>query len=142
MRVVITLVILTVFMAACSRSEKGAEESESTTWAAMDAYHMVMADAYHPLKDSANLVPAREGSEGLALEAEKWASSELPDRVNNDDMKARLESLKASSRSFADKVKAGATDEELTPALTALHEEFHQIMEIWEGGGEGHKEHH
>ncbi len=111
---------------------------EETTWAAMDSYHMIMAESYHPLKDSANLAPARANAELLAAEAETWAATALPERVNNDDMKALIGSLQASSRSFADKVKAGAADEELATALTALHDEFHHIMETWEGGHEKH----
>ncbi len=105
----------------------------------MDSYHMIMAESYHPLKDSANLTPARANAESLAAEADKWAATALPERVNNDEMKARIESIKASSRSFADKVKAGAADDELATSLTALHEEYHHIMEAWEGG---HEEHH
>jgi hypothetical protein len=105
----------------------------------MDAYHMIMAEAYHPLKDSANLAPARLNAEALAAEAEKWAATPLPDRVNNDEMTTRVENLKNSSRAFADMVKGGASDEELSTALTALHDEFHHIMEAWEGG---HGEHH
>lgn len=105
----------------------------------MDAYHLIMAEAYHPLKDSANLAPAKANAEALAAEAEKWAASTFPERVNTDEMMTRVENLKASTRAFADKVKAGAPDEELSTALTALHEEFHHIMEAWEGG---HSEHH
>lgn len=129
----------TLLIFACSGEKKGGEEE--TTWAGMDSYHMLMADVYHPLKDSANLAPAKNGAEALAAEAEKWASGVLPEKVDNDEMKARLESLKKSSRAFADKVKTNASDEELAAALTALHEEFHHIMEIWERDGEHGKEH-
>ncbi|MBL7846392.1 MAG: hypothetical protein JNL40_02900 [Cyclobacteriaceae bacterium] len=125
---------------ACSGKKEHSESASSeTTWAAMDAYHLIMAEAYHPLKDSANLAPAKANAEALAEEAEKWAASTFPERVNTDEMMTRVENLKASTRAFADKVKAGASDEELSTALTALHEEFHHIMEAWEGG---HSEHH
>ncbi len=143
---IVTLSVITLFVAAliaCSGKKEHAEgehSEDATTWAELDAYHMVMAESYHPLKDSANLAPAKANAEALAAEAEKWAAASLPERVNNDEMMTRIENLKASSRAFADKVKAGATDEELSAALTALHQEFHQIQEAWEGGG--HSEHH
>jgi hypothetical protein len=134
-----------VFMAAATVSlvlacgGKKDHDEEGSSWEAMDAYHFVMAEAFHPLKDSADLAPAKANAEALAAEAEKWAAQPLPERVNNDEMTTRLENLKRSSRAFADKVKAGAPDEELSEALTSLHDEFHHIMETWEGG---HNKHH
>lgn len=139
MKVIRTSIIamtIVALISACGGEKKHSEDQ--TTWAAMDSYHMLMAEAYHPLKDSANLAPAKAGAEALAMEAEKWASGTLPEKVDNDDMKKRIESLKTASRAFADQVKAGATDEELSAALTALHEEFHHIMEAWEGGHDHH----
>lgn len=134
---VLIVISLGALLASCGGGKK--EGAEETTWAAMDAYHFIMAEVYHPLKDSANLAPAKANAEALAAEAERWAATPLPERVSNDEMTTRLENLKASSRAFADKVKAGATDEELSAALTALHDEFHHIQEAWEGG---HSEHH
>ncbi len=135
------LIALIVLSWGCTAKKEAATDTsmEETTWASMDAYHLIMADSYHPLKDSANLAPAKANAELLAAEAEKWAATALPERVNNEEMKGRIESLKANSRSFADKVKAGASDEELATSLTALHGEYHHIMEAWEGG---HEEHH
>ena len=139
-------VVVAAFLSACggeAKKEEGDAAASETTWAAMDAYHMIMAESYHPLRDSSNLAPAKANAEALAAEAEKWASEPLPERVNNDEMTTRLENLKIASRAFADKVKAGAADEELSAALTALHEEFHHVHEAWEGGhGADHKDHH
>lgn len=141
-RKIALLISLAAMIGACSgkkESTEAAAESEPTNWQAMDDYHMIMAESYHPLKDSANLEPAKANAQLLAAEAEKWAETELPERVNNDEMKAKIESIKTNSRAFADKVLAGAPDEELAAALTALHEEYHHVMEAWEGG---HSEHH
>jgi len=107
-------------------------------WAEMDAYHMIMAESFHPLKDSSNLAPAKANAERMAAEAEKWAAADLPEKVSGDEMKAMIASLKASSRAFADQVEAGVADEELGIALTKLHTEFHHIMEAWEGGHQHH----
>jgi hypothetical protein len=139
----LTLVGAVLFACGGKKEATSEKTGDDMTWAGMDAYHMVMAESYHPLRDSSNLAPAKANAEALAAEAESWASAPLPERVNNDEMTTRLENLKASSRAFADKVKAGASDEELSAALSALHEEFHHVHEAWEGGhGEGHKEHH
>ena len=138
------LFICSIFVAGlifvgCS-GKKESSTASSNTWAEMDAFHMIMAESFHPLKDSANLAPAKANAESMASEAAKWASASLPAKVDNEEVKAMLEGLKASTRTFADKVKGGATDEELATSLTALHDEFHALHEAWQGGG--HEEHH
>ena len=133
-RTIICLVFLGI-VGACTGKQ---ETMESDDWAELDSYQMIMAESYHPLKDSSNLAPAKANAEALAAEAAKWASAELPDKVNTDEMKSMIATLNTSSRAFADMVGAGATDEELTAALTALHGEFHHIMESWEGRHEHH----
>jgi hypothetical protein len=118
-------------------TEPVASEAE---WKEMDDFHVIMADAFHPFKDSANLEPVRTHAEHLAMEAEKWAGAKLPEKVNNDTVKAKLEKLKTDTRALADKIKAGGTDEEVASQLTAVHDLFHEIQETWYSGG--HKEHH
>ncbi len=136
-RLAILMLTLSFAWVACSGKKEAT--SESRTWEAMDAYHLIMAESYHPLKDSANLAPARANAELLAAEADKWAASTFPDRVDYEGMRAQIESLKVNSRGFADKVKSGTPDSELAAALTALHDEYHHIMEAWEGGHEKHQ---
>jgi hypothetical protein len=67
----------------------------------------------------------------------------LPEKMNNQDTRTQLENLKTQSRKLADLVKAGAPDEQIGDALSALHENFHSIMEKWHNGKEvEHKEEH
>ena len=126
------LVLLIVF--ACSKKT----ESSGDAWPEMDSFHMIMAESYHPLKDSANLVPAKANAESLASAAEKWENASLPDKVNNDEVKALLAKLKTDSKFFAGQVKSNAPDSVLSAALVNLHDEFHKIMEAWHGGHESH----
>ena len=100
---------------------------------------MLMADAFHPYKDSSNIEPAKKLAEEMATEAERWQSSQLPERVDNDEVKGQLEKLKVGSRALADQIKAGASDAEIGATLTSLHESFHKISEAWHGGGEKHE---
>ncbi len=41
---------------------KHEEESDDVEWKEMDDFHMIMADVYHPLKDSNNLAPIKKQS--------------------------------------------------------------------------------
>lgn len=102
-------------------------------WPTLDKYHLTMAEAFHPYKDSANLEPARKLATELAQSADAWASEELPARINNAETKALLEALKTSSHRLADQVNAGAPNDSIGAALTALHDRFHHITEAWHG---------
>jgi len=134
MKVKLTYYVLLVFMLACS-SKKGDRESVSSQpqdeWPEMESFHIVMAEAYHPYKDSANFEPIKSLAENLAKESEKWASAALPSAVDNENVKAKLDKLKTDCRTLADHIKAGATNEQIGTELTALHESFHGIMEEW-----------
>ena len=142
------VVLSSLFITACGSKKQeeghdhehhGAEATGSDGWKEMDNFHVIMAETFHPYKDSANLQPAKDHAEHLAMEADKWSSSTLPEKVNNDETKTRLEKLKADTRAFADRAKAGAPYAELATQLTAVHDLFHEIQESWYGeGGEHH----
>jgi hypothetical protein len=125
---------LLLIFAACSKKES--EDETSDEWPEMDSFHMIIADAYHPFKDSANLAPAKKLAEEMALEAVRWQEAALPDKVSDDDMKKMLEGLRLESRAFADQVRSNVSDAELGNSLTTLHDSFHKIMEAWYGKGE------
>jgi hypothetical protein len=123
---------------ACSRNEKAIAEDDSE-WEEMDSFHLIMAEAFHPYKDSANLEPVRRLADELAQQAEKWASAPLPDKIKNDEMKAQLNQLISDTRALSAKIQSGASDEEIGTMLQNLHESFHSIMEAWNGGHHEHK---
>lgn len=143
LKVLAALVVLSVTLAACGGKHEhghdhdhGAHDttSDAGDWKEMDSFHLIMAETFHPYKDSANLEPARVHAEHLAMEADKWASSKLPQKVDNDAVKTSLEKLKTDTRVLADKVKSGASNEDIGIQLTAIHDRFHEIQEAWYGG--------
>ena len=124
---------------ACTSKKEEATETAAQERAEMDAYHLVMAEAFHPFKDSANLEPVKAQAAELAKAAEAWVNAPLPEKVNNDDVKAKLAELKTNSDALAQLVATG-TQEEIGAALTSLHDQFHALQEAWYGG-EGHHQH-
>ena len=134
MKITLSAVVLLLLVIACSEKKSSSPDE----WPGMDTFHMIMAESYHPLKDSANLTPAKANAEDMALEAENWEKGELPKKVDNDEMKALLYQLKMDTRAFADLVKANAPDSVLSASLESLHSEFHKITEAWHGGGHEH----
>lgn len=139
------LVVVGVTFYSCSHKEKtesNAEQPDENEWVEMDSFHMIMSEAFHPYKDSANLEPVKRLAEEIAKEAEKWASASLPEKVKNDDMKAALNQLKADTRALSEMIKGGASDEEIGTSLQALHDSFHMIMEAWNEEGMDHQHLH
>ena len=108
-------------------------------WKIMDEYHAVMADAFHPYKDSANLEPAKANAQALADVARRWSESELPDKVNNEKMKEVLARLRNSSNSFEETVRTN-NDKAIGDSLNHLHDLFHSVQDAWYHAGqhEGH----
>jgi len=87
-----------------------------------------MADVYHPLTDSGNLVPARKLVNQLAEEADKWSSTELPEGVNTPAMKEQLNTLKMQARGLAHQIAKGANDDLVKDKVNQLHQQFHAIQ--------------
>jgi hypothetical protein len=131
--------VLAVLTSACSTKKHHEGGGE---WKELNSFHKIMAEAFHPLKDSGSVVPAKKLATQLADEADRWAASSLPEKVNNEEMKSNLQKLKTDTRSLADEISKGASDDVIKTKLTSLHDQFHKIMEAWEGGHheEGHGE--
>lgn len=132
-------VILLAIASACG--SKQAAEDDDVEWKEMDEFHAVMADVYHPLKDSNDLGPIKSGAGNLAAAATRWAQSKLPAKVDNDETKKLLAQLEDGTQDLAKKIGT-ATDEEIASQLTSLHDTFHTIMENWHSSGsesEGHQ---
>jgi len=134
------LILSAVVLFSCSSKEK---HEESSDWKELDAFHKIMAKAYHPLKDSGNLDPTKQLINQLADEAEKWSNAALPDNMNTPEVKARLQKLKTDSRALANEIHEGASDDQIKDQMIKLHDQFHEIMKAWihNDGEEGEDEH-
>jgi hypothetical protein len=135
--------IVAIFAFACAGKKDVATqtETESTSWKEMDEFHMLMAETFHPYKDSADLGPAIEKCEDLAAEAGKWAAAPLPKKVDNEEMKANLELLKNETLVLANTVQA-RDQHAIGAQLTKVHDLFHHIQETWYVAGSDEHHHH
>lgn len=132
-----------VAIVSCSKANKSALESEAKEWKQMDDFHMIMAESFHPYKDSANLAPAKQMAKEMSEAAAQWASAELPDKVSNDEMKTSLQELSTGSQDLLKLVNENAADSLVAKSLVGLHDTFHKIQEGWYGEGKKKEhEHH
>jgi hypothetical protein len=138
-----TVIIALMVLAACTSKKEAASTSQNLDeWKDMDSFHMIMAEAFHPYKDSSNLEPVKRLAEEMATEASKWAAANLPEKVNNEEVKQQLQKLKTDTRALSDLIKSGGDDNSIGTSLNSLHDSFHGIMEAWHGGEEKHEHHH
>src|SRR6478736_2960057 len=98
MKKLLFLLLSGVVLFSCSNKES--DDKESGDWKELDAFHKIMAEAYHPLKDSGNVEPTKHWIKPLADEAEKWSAADLPEKVDTREMKESLQKLKTNSRAL------------------------------------------
>lgn len=132
MRFYITVIIcalaVNVFFSCTPKTET--TQSEPAEWKGMDDFHMIMAECFHPFRDSANLAPVKEHAGEMVTLVNAWIKDELPAKVNNDMVKELLNDLKEEAEALADLVEVG-DDEAIGSSLTVLHGTFHRLQEAW-----------
>lgn len=102
------------------------------TWKEMDDFHIIMAETFHPYKDSANLEPVKTRASELMTAADQWASARVPEKVDREEVRDKLERLKSEAAALAERVKS-ADDDVIGAQLSRLHDTFHEIQEMWYG---------
>ena len=134
--------LATLLISSCSTKESHEDENaDMDEWAELDQFHMVMAESFHPYKDSANLAPARELAVEMAQLADDWSRAELPSKVDNTETKQMLSSLKVATAAFVELSKS--TDDAIVGGeLTKLHDLFHGLQEAWYSAGDEHGHEH
>lgn len=135
-------VFLAALLAVACGSKKEETAANNDEWPEMDEFHMIMAESFHPYKDSAYLEPAKANAAEMAAVAEKWANAPLPEKMDNDQTKTDLNQLKNDANAFTQIVQSGDSVT-IGQSLTSLHDQFHKLQEAWYGGHkkEGHKDH-
>lgn len=125
---------------SCTGHKSESVTTETEEWPQMDEFHLIMAESFHPFKDSGNLEPARRLAAEMAAQAAKWATSSLPEKVNTPEVSEKISRLKSETEAFAALVQSGS-DAELAEKLNYLHDLFHEIQEAWYGKGKHHHQH-
>lgn len=116
-------------------------EAENAEWAELESFHEIMSETYHPVRDSSNVLPAMQHAGEMARQAESWADADLPDRIDNDDIRETLRKLKYETAALSEMAKAGDTLE-VGQQMEVIHDLFHHLREGWYLRGEGEEDHH
>ena len=105
---------------------------DESVWEPMDNFHMVMAETFHPYKDSANLEPVKTQAAELVTLANAWVQAPLPEKMDNDEVKSNLQKLQQQATGLAESVKV-ADENVIGDRLSQLHDTFHELQEAWYG---------
>lgn len=134
-KILVYVLILTTAISCTPKpvSDDGSNEN-TAEWKEMDDFHMVMAESFHPFRDSANLEPVKKYAAEMATLADRWASSELPAKVNTEEIKSQVRELKEATSALVDLVEVG-DDNAIGTALTNVHDSFHHLQEAWYKNG-------
>ena len=104
-----------------------AAQSLTEKWPQIKAYHEVMSKTFHPAEEG-NLEPIRKDAESLLEKANALTVENMPAEFRSPKLIETLIVLKKETKVVTELVKQKASDDEITKALTKLHDIFHQIV--------------
>ncbi len=132
--------LVTLFACGAKHDHDHEATASDSVWKGMDEFHFVMAESFHPFKDSSNLEPAKKLAAEMDSVAGVWLAAARPEKVNTDAIKEKMEKLKANTQLFAAAVKVEA-DSTLAKSLDDLHNQFHVLQEAWYSDHQEHEKH-
>lgn len=133
------LLLAGLFLTACGNQPAEQQDANTATaeaeapevasaWdQAMEAYHDVMSGTFHPAEEG-DLAPLKERSGELAKASAAWAALPVPEVHAGKGLESMMSQLQTGSAAIGELVQQGASDEELTEAIVALHDVFHGIV--------------
>lgn len=127
------LLFTAILIWSCSQqpaSENQTEETQPEEWTGMDEFHMVMAESFHPYRDSANIEPAKQYAAEMVAAAEAWSKNTIPSRVDNEEVRKLMDQLKAQCQELLDATTSNVADS-IGSTLTTVHDTFHHLQEKW-----------
>jgi hypothetical protein len=127
------------FAVSCGQKDHNDEHASTSPkeWKEMDSFHMVMAEAFHPYKDSTDLAPAKQIAGEMATAAKEWQTADKPEGINAEKFDEKLARLATLAAEFENAVKS-ESDEVVGEKLTGLHDLFHELQNDFYAGADGH----
>ena len=103
------------------------KEIERDTWEALNAFHEVMAQTFHPSEEG-NLEPIRTRSGEMLQKAQELLNQPIPASFNTVEIKKTITDLVTGAKELNEMVRSHADDRAITKKLDQLHDVFHMIQ--------------
>ncbi len=107
---------------------QGGMKEEKSGWKELDAFHTVMAAAWHPVM-AGDFKPARAKAVEIATAHTAWQKSKGPAACDNDAARTGLRTLTADIASYNDAVKREASDDAVRVTLKRVHDTFESVAQ-------------
>jgi hypothetical protein len=115
-------------------------------WTELDAFHAVMASAWHPARND-SLAPTRATAAQLVASAKTLAAATAPSACKTPEIASAIAKLVAETETVASQVASNADDTTLKAAIKSVHDTF-EVAEkgckpaggAHQGHGSGHRE--
>ena len=117
-----------VFVAPLSAQsmDHGSDHHASSGWKELDAFHTLMAAAWHPAKSN-DLKPIRAKADSLSASALVWSKAKVPTACDTEPLRAAIADVVTGSAKVAHLVAQNATDADVRAALHDVHERFEVV---------------
>ncbi|MFY8021732.1 MAG: hypothetical protein ACOVP1_11055 [Bacteroidia bacterium] len=106
-------------------------------WPELKSFHSIMSQTFHPSEEG-NLQPIKERSKEMMDKAIQLADSKIPLEYKTDAIVKAVEQLKTDTKKLHKMIANKASDKDITAALSALHDVFHQIVGLCKKENEQH----
>ena len=100
---------------------------EKETWTTLNAFHMVMAQTFHPSEEG-NLQPIRKRSGEMAEKALELQQQPIPASFNTPEIRKSIANLVTGSKELNELVQKQTDDKTIAAKLASLHDIFHTIQ--------------
>lgn len=113
-----------------AQSHEGMKDHHGkSAWKELDAFHSVMAAAWHPAQEKGDLAPARARATELLAKAEAWEASSAPAGCVKPETKAKLAKLVVNAKRVVELVEKKGSDDALKSSVKVLHDDFEAGLE-------------
>ena len=117
---------LALLVPAIASAQSMSEHHAKSGWKELDAFHELMAAAWHPAKDN-DLKPIRATADSLAASAKLWAASKVPAACDTKPIKDAIADVVKGSADVAQLVAKQGSDADVMKALHDVHERFEVV---------------
>jgi hypothetical protein len=124
-----------ILLISCSGAKT--QEGSVTEWKEFDAFSLEIAKPFAHLKnpsmmDSVTLTATIQNINAIADSAEKLAGSALPDDMNNDSTKQKLEKIKINAKELAKQIAEGTEDDVIGTGIYNIYASFLEVKKARE----------
>lgn len=109
------------------KHDMGKMDHMASSWKEMDEFHKLLGATFHPVKEKKNTKPLREKADALAAAARAWTASTPPASCGSAEVKSTVAAISTDALAIGNQVLAQASDDELSKAITTLHDKFEGV---------------